>query len=103
MTPDINAIVRRIVEAFEPERVVLFGSRARGDAREDSDVDLFVEMDSVESAPARAIRISALFPGRRFPLDVMVYTPAEVARLRGRAGTLLELIEREGKVLHERH
>ncbi len=103
MAPDIDGIVQRIVEAFSPRRVVLFGSRARGDDSEDSDVDLLVEMESDESPPARAIRVSGLFPRRTFSLDVLVYTPDEIARLRGRKGTLLEIVDREGKVLHERH
>jgi hypothetical protein len=102
MTPDIDTIVQRIVEAFSPRRVVLFGSRARGDGDVESDVDLMVEMESDESPPARAIRVSGLFPKRRFSLDVLVYTPAEVTDLRGRRGSMLEIIDREGKVLHER-
>ena len=42
--PPIEEIARKIVEAFRPRRIVMFGSRARGDSRPDSDLDLMVEM-----------------------------------------------------------
>jgi predicted nucleotidyltransferase len=99
---DIEAIARAIVERFHPQRVVLFGSYARGDARADSDVDLLVEMESGATPPERAMEVSRLFGRRRWSLDVVVYTPAEVERLRGVTGTLLSVVEAEGKVLYER-
>jgi predicted nucleotidyltransferase len=80
---------------------VLFGSYARGDARLDSDLDLFVEMESNLRPPQRAAAVSALFGLRRWPLDLIVYTPDEVKRLHGKRGTLLSVIEKEGKVLYE--
>jgi predicted nucleotidyltransferase len=99
----LQEITRRIAEGFHPERIVLFGSRARGDAREGSDVDLFVEMESTLPPPERAIAISRLFGLREWGLDLVVYTPAEVARLRPVGGTLLQTIEREGKLLYAAH
>lgn len=102
MTPDLSQITRRIVSEFAPNRIVLFGSQARGDSRPDSDVDLFIEMATPLRGPERAARVAALFGLRTWPLDVVVYTPEEVARLRARRGTLLEHIEQEGRVLYER-
>jgi len=100
--PPVDEIVRRIVTAFHPRRIVMFGSRARGHTGPDSDLDLFVEMDSDKSPPERAIEVSRLFGLRRWALDLVVYTPQEVQRIRGVHGTLLSTIESEGQVLYER-
>ena len=102
MEPPVDEIVRRIVEAFAPQRIVLFGSRARGENGPGSDLDLFVEMESDKPAPDRARDVSRLFGLRKWAMDVVVYTPEEVRRFRDLVGTLLRTIEREGKVLYER-
>lgn len=98
----IDYVARTIVERFQPERIILFGSHARGDAGPDSDLDLFVEMESDLRPPERAILIDAAFSHRRWPMDVLVYTPEEVGRLRHVNGALLQTIEKEGKLLYER-
>lgn len=98
----VEEIASKIVDKFNPVRIVLFGSHARGDADDESDVDLFVEMESDRRPPERAIEVNAVFGLRPWPLDVVVYTPAEVARLRKVRGTLLSVIEAEGEVLYER-
>lgn len=98
----LEEIAEAIVKSFHPKRIILFGSHARGDQREDSDLDLFVEMESDRRPPERAIEVSSIFGLRRWPLDVVVYTPSEVDRLRQVRGTLLSMIETEGEVLYER-
>lgn len=98
----IEQITRTIVERFEPKRIVLFGSRARGDHQPDSDIDLFVEMDSPLRPPERAVAIRSLFGLHPWAMDLVVYTPQEVAQHQDVFGTLLYTIEREGKVLYER-
>jgi predicted nucleotidyltransferase len=97
----LAGITRRIVERFHPRRIVLFGSRARGDARPDSDIDLFIEMESGKRPPDRAIDILSLFGLRTWSMDVLVYTPEEVRRSRGDVGSWVASIEAEGRVLHE--
>ncbi|MCX7016812.1 MAG: nucleotidyltransferase domain-containing protein [Candidatus Sumerlaeota bacterium] len=99
---DLDWIVGTIVKRFSPKRVVLFGSRARGEAAPDSDVDLFVEMDSDKRPVERAIEVDSVFGLRSWSMDLVVYTPAEVEKLRNVRGTLLSVIESEGKVLYER-
>ena len=98
----LRDVTERIVDQFHPRRVVLFGSHARGGAGRDSDLDLFVEMETDARPPERAARVAALFGLRRWSLDVVVYTPQEVERLRGVRGTLLSQIEADGQVLYER-
>ena len=55
--PPLDLIVRRIVEGLDPERIILFGSRARGDPRPDSDVDLMVVMKTEQPFFERMLRV----------------------------------------------
>jgi predicted nucleotidyltransferase len=109
MPPDvaqstIGHIVSTIVERFRPRRIILFGSRARGDHRPDSDVDLFVEMDVAPDVEGRerVRRIHRAFDPYPCALDIIVYTPEEVAVRKEAAGSFVSSILREGKVLYER-
>ncbi len=98
----LNHVTQTIVDKFHPKRIVLFGSAARNESRSGSDMDLFIEMESDLRPPERAVEVSAVFGLRPWPLDLIVYTPEEVQRLKGRQGTLLSIIEKEGRVLYER-
>ncbi len=95
-------IVQRIVERFQPRKVVVFGSQARGDADAESDLDLFVEMETPLRPPERAIAISREFGLRPWAMDLIVYTPEEAERLRRVEGSFVNAIEAEGRVLYER-
>ena len=94
-------VTQTIINRFHPKRIVVFGSHARGDARPDSDPDLFIEMETPRRPPERAIEVSEAFGLRAWPMDIVVYRPEEVRRLRHVNGTQLSVIEKEGKVLYE--
>ncbi len=98
----IKHVADTIVAHFDPERVILFGSQARGDAGPDSDLDIFVEMETSLRSPERMIAIDSLFGIRSWPMDVVVYTPQESERMRYAKWSLLGTIEAEGKVLYAR-
>ena len=99
--PPLAEIVRKIVDSFRPRRIVMFGSRARGDTSPGSDLDLMVEIDT-DDPPAQRVRaIDALFGLRRWAMDVVVYTPQEVEQQRQYRNSLVWLIESEGKVLYD--
>ena len=98
----IEAMVQRIVEQFGPDRVILFGSHARGDARPDSDVDLLVVMSVEGSKREKQIEIRIALHDFHIPNDVIVVTPEEVDRKRDVVGTIVRPALREGKVLYAR-
>jgi predicted nucleotidyltransferase len=97
----IDYVTRSIVEHFHPERIILFGSQARGDARRDSDLDLCVIMETSERPVKRSIKIASIFKGRFWPMDIVVYTPQEFDEWRQVKGFLIHTIATEGKVLYD--
>ena len=96
----IDEAVRRIVEQFRPAKIILFGSRARGAAEPDSDVDLLVVMNVKGSKRKQAVEIDLALSDRSFPLDLIVVTPEEFEKYRDVAGHILYPVVREGKVLY---
>lgn len=99
--PPIDQIIDRIVQALRPARIVLFGSRARGAARPDSDVDLMLEMETPLRPIQRMQAVHLLFDHRPWAMDVVVYTPREVIEQRQYRNSLLRAIEAEGRLLYE--
>ena len=97
----LRDLTHLLVERFGARRVVLFGSRARGDAHPDSDFDIFVEMESKDRPPERNARILSAIGLRPWSLDLVVYTPEESGRVRRIPGSLLSIIDAEGRVLHD--
>ena len=99
----IADVVERVVNAFHPKRIVVFGSAARGEAGPDSDLDLFVEMESALRPLARAVAVRRALRDVDVPMDVFVYTPEEVEARRGDVGDLLSYVDAEGVVCYERN
>lgn len=98
----VAEMVRRIVERFHPERIILFGSHARGTASPHSDVDLLVVMQPHGSKRRRAVEIHGLLAGMGIPKDVIVVTPEEFEVYRDAPGTVIRTAWQEGKILHDR-
>jgi len=99
----LPSVVARIVERFDPLKVILFGSRARGDAGSHSDVDLLVVMpDGIEDERRVTVEIRRLLRDMPVAKDVVVTTPEEIERRGDLVGTVLRPALREGKVLYER-
>ncbi len=103
VTEKIDEIVRRIVGRFDPERIILFGSHARGTADPESDADLLIVMRPKGSRRRQATEIDVALWGVGLPADIIVVTPEDIERSRNQPGTVVHSALREGKVVYERH
>jgi predicted nucleotidyltransferase len=97
-----DEIVRRIVAVADPERVIVFGSRARGDHRPDSDIDILVIKESSEPRWVRARGLYGALASLPIEVDVLVYTPQEVHEWSEVEEAFVTTATREGVVLYER-
>jgi len=103
ITPDIiQQMVARIVERFQPDKIVLFGSCARGEITYDSDVDLLVIMPVEGSKREKTVDIYCEVMDFPVPKDIIVRTPEEVEEYGDVIGTVLYPALREGKVIYEK-
>jgi predicted nucleotidyltransferase len=98
----IRAVVDKIVQDFDPDKVILFGSYAYGRPTIDSDVDVLIVMESDERPAARASRIIGALAGKTFPMDIIVRTPKELEQRLDVGDFFFEEIVERGKVLYER-
>lgn len=98
----IDDVVRQIVEQFDPERIILFGSYAYGTPRPDSDVDLLVVMNTPLREVQQEIAIQRTLR-RHFPLDLLVRKPDYLARRIAIGDPFLQEITRRGIVLYARN
>ena len=97
---EIQRIVRRIVRQFHPERVILFGSHARGEAGPDSDVDLLVVMPFQGLKHHKQVEIRVALHDIRLPVDIIVTSPEDFAWRQKVVGTIEYPAVKEGKVLY---
>lgn len=100
--PYLSEVVDRIVRRFHPVKIILFGSWARGSAREDSDLDLLVVLPKVEHTRKAAIQIGNTLSNLPVSKDVIVVTPEEIEKYGKTIGNILLPALTEGKVIYER-
>jgi predicted nucleotidyltransferase len=96
----IDQVVQQIVEEFKPQKIILFGSYARGNPRPESDVDLLVVMETPLKDVQQAIQICQKIE-YRFGLDLIVHTPNNLAERIKMGDWFLRDVLKEGKVLYE--
>jgi len=101
-SPVPDDLVRRIAERFSPDKIILFGSSARGDASPDSDIDLLVLFSEPADPNKRAAELYASLVEFSRPMDIVVSTTSRFERYRNVVNTLYWPASREGKVLYER-
>jgi len=102
----LERMVEAIVREVDPEEIWLFGSRARGEAREHSDVDLLViEREPFTEGKKRWQHLSRLYDlaaERRLPVDILLYSQDEANRWGGHAGHILGTVLHDGRRIYER-
>lgn len=98
----LDALIARVVQAVDPDRIILFGSAARGEAGPDSDVDLLVIKSGIESRGAVEDQIHRNLFGLDVSVDVVVATPSDVEYLRDRVGSVIGPAVKEGREIYVR-
>jgi len=102
VTPEkLREAVRRLVEAAHPRQIILFGSHARGDARDDSDVDLMLVQDDVKDQAAESVRLRRVLKGMILAVDLLPVSRAAFDYWRDTPGNVFFEAATEGKVVYE--
>jgi len=90
-----------VVDVAQPERIILFGSAARGDMTGDSDADLLVIKDDVKSRRTLEGQIYMNLIGVNLPVDVIVATREDVERAKDQVGSIIRPAVKEGVVVYD--
>jgi predicted nucleotidyltransferase len=98
----LSEMTRRLRDAGDPLKIMLFGSHARGEAGPYSDLDLLVIEDADRSRREASVAYRLALLGSYPARDVVVRTPQEIETRRGRLGRLERQVMKEGRVLYER-
>ncbi|MBU4491917.1 MAG: nucleotidyltransferase domain-containing protein [Euryarchaeota archaeon] len=98
----ITDIARKIAECFNPEKIIIFGSYAWGKPDRDSDLDLFVIMESKERPIKRAASLRRVLKDRYVPMDILVRTPEELKHRVDIGDPFIKKILRDGQVIYAR-
>ena len=97
----LDEVTRRIVESVKPQRVLLFGSAARGRMSKNSDLDMLVIMREPVHRRQTAQKIYRNLHGTGIAIDIIVATEKDLKKYGQRAGTILKSALQEGRVLYE--
>jgi predicted nucleotidyltransferase len=99
--PYLSEVVDRIVRKFHPVKIILFGSWARGSAREDSDLDLLIVLAKTDHTRKAAIQIGNSLSNLPVAKDIIVTTPEDIEKHGKTVGNILLPALTEGKVIYE--
>jgi predicted nucleotidyltransferase len=97
---EIRDITRQIVEKYHPEKIILFGSAARGEFTPDSDVDLVVIKKDVPRYGIERMRELRRLVKKKVAADFLVYRPEEIAERLKMGDPFVKAVLSEGKVLY---
>ena len=102
MLETLEAVTHRLIENYEAERIILYGSHAAGRAREDSDIDLLIVKATEKRSMDRQIEVEELLSDRAIPLDITVYTPREMRWLFSIGDPFIEEVLEKGRLIFVR-
>jgi len=97
---ETESITTQIIEKYEPEKIILFGSAARGESGSDSDADFLIIKKETPFYGADRIRELSRIVNRNIPVDFLVYRPEEFEKRVEMRDPFLKAIIKEGKVLY---
>lgn len=98
----ISEAVHRIATQFTPEKIILFGSHARGEAHNESDADFLIVMKNVQGRKRQtATQIDLALMGVPIATDLIVVTPEDIEKHRNMRGTVIYEAMREGLLLYD--
>jgi predicted nucleotidyltransferase len=97
----LNEITERLVKGFHPDKIILFGSQARGTADNRSDVDLLVVCGVPNGRRSLTLAMDRALWGLRLARDIIVLTPEEFEQGRHIPGTIARPASLEGRILYE--
>jgi predicted nucleotidyltransferase len=110
---DINKILDSLIfslKSSDPYKIILFGSYARGNPNEHSDIDLMVILDNNHVSKTYEERLNkkifvrnlVLEINRQIPLDILVYSKEELNKIKEQGNSFIDEIERTGKIIYEK-
>ena len=102
MLKNLKDISRRLIDEYDPEKIILFGSRAEGNDNEGSDIDLAIVKETEKRPMERRIEVETLLADRAVPVDIVVYTPEEMRTLYSQGSPFIEEIVETGRLLYMR-
>ena len=97
---EIDRITNQIVEKYKPEKIILFGSAARGEWNSDSDADFLIIKKETPLYGRDTIRELSRLIDRHIPVDLLIYRPDEFDKRIQMGDPFLKLILKEGKILY---
>ena len=102
MIKNLKDISRRLIEEYDPDKIILFGSRVEGKDNESSDIDLVIVKETEKRPLDRRIEVETLLADRAVPIDIVVYTPDEMRNLYSMGSPFIEEIVEKGRLLYMR-
>lgn len=96
----MQAAIERLVAVAQPTKIILFGSQARGDADDHSDVDLLVIKPYVADGYEELIELDRSLAGILMPVDILLVSEAEFEERAAKPGTVEQAARQEGRVLY---
>ena len=100
--PVLQEIIRRIVHATNPAKIILFGSYAYGTPHADSDIDILVIMETDQPRHKRPVTINRALAGLLIPKDILVYTPAEIDEWKDVPLAFITQVLKKGVVVYDK-
>jgi predicted nucleotidyltransferase len=99
---EIQKVAQKIVQELDPEKIILFGSRAWGTPGPDSDADFFIVKETDQSTRDVARQVDGLFMRRNIAMDFIVSTPENVQKRLQMGDFFIKKIFEKGRILYER-